>query len=294
LLNVTNGDAAIEALVAGGVSSEILAWRDVLHEGPVPAGLDLEELSDVRARFIAAEGWGALHAVQQQFAERDARLRAERGDVVLWFEHDLYDQLQLIQVLDCLAEQPPRSVSLVCQAEYLGPATPERIAAMRPVPVGPEQIDLARRAWDAVRADSPQGVVDVVAGDCDALPFLRSALVRLLEELPGVDGLSRTERSALVALRAGCATREAAFLAVREEPLFLGDATFYSILDRLRRGPEPLLDGLAVTAAGRDVLDGRRDWATMGALDRWVGGVHLVGPHPCRWDHARRRLVASA
>ncbi len=232
--------------------------------------------------------------MQRQFAERDARLRAERGDVVLWFEHDLYDQLQLIQVLDCLSEQPPRSIALVCQAEYLGQASPERIAAMRAVPVQSAHIDLARRAWEAVRADSPLAIVDVVDGECDALPFLRAALVRLLEELPGLDGLSRTERSGLRALREGCVSREAAFAAVREDPVFLGDATFYSILDRLRRGPEPLLDGLAVTAAGRDVLDGRRDWATMGALDRWVGGVHLVGPRPYRWDHAARRLVASA
>lgn len=294
MLNVTNGDCAVDALVAGGVRGDLLPWRDVLHDGPVPAGLSLDELSRVRAAYIASQGWASLHDVQRQFAERDARLRAERGDVVLWFEHDLYDQLQLVQVLDWFAEHPPASLALACQAEYLGPASPARIAAMRPVPVHEEQLALAQRAWAAVRADSPRGLVDVALGDCAALPFLGAALLRLLEEHPGLDGLSRTERSALRVLRDGCASREAAFAAVREEPAFLGDTTFYAILDRLRRGPSPLLDGLVVTAAGRDVLDGRRDWATMGALDRWVGGVHVVGPAPYRWDHTTRRLVAPA
>jgi hypothetical protein len=256
--------------------------------------LSLEELSEVRARFVASEGWGALGDVRWEFVQRDARLRAERGDVVLWFEHDLYDQLQLIQVLDWFAEHPPRSLSLVCVAEYLGNATPERIASFQARPVSDAQLDLARRAWAAVREPSPDALVALVSGDCDALPFLRAALVRLLEELPGLDGLSRTERAAMEALRRGCASRELAFAAVREDPMFLGDSVFFTILDRLRRGPEPLLDGLAVTDAGRAVLDGSRDWAAMGALDRWVGGVHVVGPHPYRWDRAHRRLVASA
>ncbi|HYM57954.1 MAG TPA: hypothetical protein VES79_08320 [Solirubrobacteraceae bacterium] len=34
----------------------MLAWRDVLHEGPVPM-LAPTELRGVRARFIASQGW---------------------------------------------------------------------------------------------------------------------------------------------------------------------------------------------------------------------------------------------
>jgi hypothetical protein len=274
------------------VHGDLICWRDVLHEGPIPEGLSLEELSEVRARFIASQGWGALGDVRWQFVQRDARVRAARGeDVVLWFEHDLYDQLQLIQVLDWFASNRPASLSLACDALYLGNASPERIAALPVLPVTAAQIELAQLAWDAVRRATPHRLVDVAFGDCGALPFLGAALRRLLEELPGACGLSRTERAGLTVLRGGCTSREAAFAAVREEPIFLGDSTFFSILDRLRRGPSPLLDGLVVTEAGRDVLDRRRDWAAMGGLDRWVGGMRLVGPHVYRWDRDGARLV---
>src|SRR5438477_105048 len=43
-----------------GVEGKIIAWRDVLHEGPVDSSLSLEELSKQRARFIASNNWDDL------------------------------------------------------------------------------------------------------------------------------------------------------------------------------------------------------------------------------------------
>src|SRR6185436_9837159 len=97
-LHVTNGDHAVAVLRAAGMQGEILPWRDVLHEGPVDAALPLEAHSKLRARFIAEAGWAPRAEVEASFAERDAALRgsSRAPEVVLWFEHDLYDQLQLI------------------------------------------------------------------------------------------------------------------------------------------------------------------------------------------------------
>ena len=88
---------------------EYLPWRDVLHDGPVPGGLTLQELSDVRARALAGFGFNGsdYDGIRAGFAERDATLENFRkhDEVVLWFEHDLYDQLQLIQLLDWFSRQ---------------------------------------------------------------------------------------------------------------------------------------------------------------------------------------------
>ena len=56
VLHITNGDSAVGLMREGGISGDILPWRDVLHDGPVPGGLDLEALSRVRARFLADRG----------------------------------------------------------------------------------------------------------------------------------------------------------------------------------------------------------------------------------------------
>ena len=39
---------------------------------------------------------------------------------------------------------------------------------------------------------------------------------------------------------------------------------------------------VALTAFGRRVLSGLEDHASVNGLDRWVGGVHLLGTSP-RW-----------
>jgi hypothetical protein len=56
MLLVTNGDSAAECIEGAALSAEVLPWRDVLHEGPVSAGIPNAELGEVRSRFIAARG----------------------------------------------------------------------------------------------------------------------------------------------------------------------------------------------------------------------------------------------
>jgi len=104
---VTNGDAAVFDIArAAGVAPEaIVPWRDVLHDGPVPDELGAEALARVRAAHVAARGWAGEAEALVAFLERDARLATHphEGEVVLWFEDDLYDALQLAQIGDRLA-----------------------------------------------------------------------------------------------------------------------------------------------------------------------------------------------
>ena len=107
MLHVTNGDSAAELIRRSGIAGDVLSWRDVLHEGPVPADLELTALGRVRAEFLAAQGWGRVDEIRAAFIERDETIAAvgERDEIVLWFEHDLYDQLQLIQILDAVSRR---------------------------------------------------------------------------------------------------------------------------------------------------------------------------------------------
>jgi hypothetical protein len=102
-LHVTNGDCAAELITQTGLSGEILAWRDMLHEGSVPANLSSAQLREIRARFIADFVWWTNYQETIEiFTHRDNTVENFRQyeEIILWFEHDLYDQLQLIQILD--------------------------------------------------------------------------------------------------------------------------------------------------------------------------------------------------
>ena len=70
MLHIVNGDCAIEALKDFGIEGDFLSWLDVLHDGPVPEGLSLEELSEVRADFIADCDWAVLEKAKNAFLEK--------------------------------------------------------------------------------------------------------------------------------------------------------------------------------------------------------------------------------
>ena len=36
-LHVTNGDVSAQGLARSGLPGDVLVWRDVLHDGPVPS-----------------------------------------------------------------------------------------------------------------------------------------------------------------------------------------------------------------------------------------------------------------
>jgi hypothetical protein len=327
VLHVTNGDAAMGRLREAGLEGDILPWRDVLHDGPVPGSLGMAQLRALRAHFIAERGWGEEEATRREFETRDGALLAagEADEVVLWFEHDLYDQLQLIQILHRLWMQDPvpRRATLVCEAEYLGTMAPERVAALhaarRDVTVA--QGGLGVRAWAAFTSPDARRIEEVLGDDTTALPFLGPALRRYLQEFPWTrDGLSRSERQALEALQGGPSGMKDAYVRSHhkmEDPVWLGDASFAWYLERLSRVATPLVvlesgeslsaprrkedarafwnQRVMLTGAGRAVLAGGRDHVELNGLDRWLGGVHLVGSEPqFRWDGAAQRLLVRS
>src|SRR5262245_20081111 len=165
-----------------GLAGSIVSWQDVLHEGPVPEGLSHEELRDIRARFIAACGWASHEDADRMFAERDRSLAVVGGaeEVVLWFERDLYDQLQLVQILERLGE---RRASQVDVGEPRGPRVVEPRALYESrTPVGTAVRELGRAAWLAFTSADPRNVERLLDAGTADLPFLEAALVRHLEE----------------------------------------------------------------------------------------------------------------
>jgi hypothetical protein len=93
-LHVTNGDSAANTLRQTALGGAVLPWQDVLHEGPVPAG-PRRGLLQARAAFVSACGWGSGPSILASLERRDRQVAQALRDgqqVVLWFEHDLYDQ----------------------------------------------------------------------------------------------------------------------------------------------------------------------------------------------------------
>lgn len=330
-LIVTNGDSAAANIRNGGVRGRVLEWRDMLHDGPVPAARSLELVSDVRADYIAGALGFDLDGIRADFAQRDGVLFAHiaYSEVLLWFEHDLYDQLQLIQLLAFFADEPERLGLRLMQADtYLGALGPADMGRFEgtAVAVSSLQLEAGRAAWDAFTAPTPEPVAALSGAALPELPFLGAALRRLLAEFPAPgSGLSLTEERILRALVDGPQTIGRLFGTVTqaEEAQFMGDLSFFQRVDALATAPEPLVAGvpfsvaevrpftpadppggaertyrayaageIRLTPAGEAALRGAFDHAARNGIDRWIGGTHLTRDALWRYDRNQGGLIA--
>jgi hypothetical protein len=303
-LHITNGDSVLYSWKKGGLLGTHLPWRDALHEGPVIGGMRLEEFSRIRGDYLAARGYGNAIKIHRDFEKRDAIVRraAEFDEVVLWFEHDLYDQLQMLQILAALQDSGlgAGSVQLIQSDHYLGTLSGDELLALYPKRrfITTAIAEGAARAWSAVTSADPEQLSRAASEQYVGLPFLRDALKRLCEEYPGVDsGLSRTQKHLLEACAQGARRKEDLFRRsqAQEEAAFLGDASCYAVIDDLASEPAPLLSaldqGYELTVLGRRVLAGDADWLERAPLDRWIGGVHLTDQHSWRWNERAQCFV---
>jgi DNA-binding transcriptional MerR regulator len=241
-LHVTNGESAAGSLRATALEGVVLSWDDVLHVGPL--AFDPARSRALRSAFLAGHGWGEAEAIRAELARRDellARAARDGHPIVLWFEHDLVDQLQLLQILSQL--DPGTQAELVQADDYLGSLDPNALEGLWPrrQPLAETTFELGSRCWDAVTADEIEPLLRL---DTTALPHLSGALRRLLEERAP---LSRTKRQLLTALVEGPRTPLQLFAAnqAAEEAIFLGDTWCFLFLSELAHEGlfEPLGDG---------------------------------------------------
>jgi hypothetical protein len=161
-LHISNGDAT--DVPGTGLARRVIYWRDILPE-VAPA-----ELRRIRVGYLTGYSGAGRAEIMRRFTERDQALEAGRdGEYVLWFEADLYDQLQIAEILARLAVLgvPAGRITLICIGEHAGIARfgglgeltagqlrelPHTSACAR---LTPAVLELATRAWGGLPRASP-------------------------------------------------------------------------------------------------------------------------------------------
>jgi hypothetical protein len=307
-------------LRSAGYGGDFLEYSDPVHDGPLP---EIPDLIAARARILAA-GPGQLMGFSEAQclagllqAEQRLSTAHQYKRVVLWFEHDSYDQLVLARCLARVAEGPlPDRLELICIDRHpdvprfngLGQLGPAALAGLWPArkPVTSEQIALGQAIWTALRQPDPTGLQAIAETATPALPIAAPALRRHLQELPGAaDGLSLTQRLVLDTLAEAPMRIGRIFAALvngREPLVFMGDIQFLATVEAMAHtdppvltiepGEQPFPRVATITETGRRVLAGSVDYLSLGPSVRWVGGVPTDGRW--RWDETAGRIVHHA
>lgn len=181
-------------------------------------------------------------------------------------------------------------------------------------------------ASEGLQNHDPRDIENLLRDDCSALPYLKDALLRHLQQFPSVrNGLNRLENQILTVVASGTRKLGPIFRAIsdKEERRYVGDASLWGCINQLASYKEPLLrvsgpDSLAelmninsgespsskmkkrrllevdITDMGKEVLTGRQDAIRLNGIDRWIGGVQLQGAEAAwRWEESSGKLMAG-
>ncbi len=293
-------------------------------EGPVT---DTPDWLERRARFIA-DGFGPHAGLDYTAAlagaREEERLLFEARDyprVMLWFEHDRYDQFVLLRCLAFFAEHgAPARLEQVCINDYpgstrfvgLGQLPPEALQLLwaQRARVSNEQLQFALATWNSFRTNDPRPLAELARSGTPPLPDVAAALHRHLQELPSIaNGLGLTQHLLLQALAEQGAMRVGRLVGLvmhHYDPLpGLGDLSHDAALRQMELLPEPLvlrsggnpraqwsLDEITITPVGREILEGKRSWLDLALPERWVGGVCVRGGQKnWHWNEATRSVM---
>jgi hypothetical protein len=319
IVHICNGDSTADTLALADLPGDIRVWADALDLGPVLPVSDAEHYK-LRGEFWAARGFGPASDHVKRLADWDRGVDEATAaeEVILWYEHDLFDQLALVRLLSRLARRGlPAQLTIVSIDRHpevpnflgLGQLKPEQLAELWPrrTPLSRDAIDEATTTWIAIISGDPRAL-PFLTKRVKALPFLAGALERQLEEFPDpTSGMSRTERQILAAIARGESGVSALIRSsqaidprypITDHVLFatlqtLGRAGFVAGAPSGAHSPEVMREtNVTITTLGRQALAGAIDRVHECGIDEWRGGVHLAGRGTVwRWDSPQRKLV---
>ncbi len=326
MLHLHNGDSSANIAKESSLPGDHFAFRESLITGPTPAGLSGEEWRSRRALHLS-ESYGVnVEECARELLDQEHKLGSfpDHDEVVLWFEHDLFCQTNLLYLLDWFASQDlgNTKLSLICIGEFpgkedfrgLGELNAEQLASLFPDrrQITSAQLELGEQAWQAYCSPGPMEIERLAAFDTPSLPLLGPALKAHLRCFPSTkNGLGRIENTALELIDAGSKNFGELFSRFASaEPIYgLGDAQFWLALKRLSVGRQPLLrieNGgesessssaivpnaeFEMTDTGVSVLRGEADFVALNGIDYWLGGVHLSLDKLWRWDETAGVMV---
>jgi hypothetical protein len=322
-LHVRCGSDIQQTLRDAGFCGHFLEVSYPYCHGPVSTAsnhLELEArfISELTEPLLQVSFEGALRRRLRE--EQDlAASTAEVERIVLWMEHDCFDQLVLLRCLDHYSSLPdcprlelidvrhfPGSVRFIGLGQL--PAEALRLLWKQRQQVSPQQLALARQAFADLQRSDPRPLAALMRSGAAALPHLAGALHRQLQELPWIeDGLSLTERLILQILDESSITLYQLLgqLNFKRDPLpFSTDLSLLRTVRALAGLSEPVLtlsagnghwadQRVELTATGRAVLRAERDLLSLQPPARWVGGVQVTPKVSWRWDERRRDALAS-
>ncbi|MDN5199739.1 DUF1835 domain-containing protein [Fulvivirgaceae bacterium BMA10] len=309
-LHILNGDGTYYAFKESGIQGDVMIWREALACGPVDKEVASETFWKTRSEFITKSYDGLMsdgptiddyiRKTKQEFEK--LQNIDQYQEVILWFEFDLFCQINMIAMLSWLWQnhRDHSNLSLICIDQHpnhpdfrgLGQLTPEELAGLLPKKIALERADLkfAHNVWNAYAGSEPNKMLEVLSEQHhEKFPYLKKAIEMHLKRFPSIKtGLNVQQTNLLGIIKMGVESKHRLIgEALKQDKFYgFGDTQYFIESSRL----SPLInegDTLSLNDLGESVLSGKQDFLSVSRHIEHIGGAKNID---YRWDEVSNTL----
>lgn len=212
ILHITNGDCTTNYLQKLKFTGEFITWREMLCEGKTTTDVGSEVFWKNRFEFFKT----SYKVSKQKFINytvkeyRNLCNKKEQKEIVLWFEHDLFCQINMIAVISWLKRfRKGYDISLVCSGKIKGSSKMHSLPELseeqinehykNKIELTQDDIEYADYIWQLYCSESPLRLEAVHKfNPMSPFQYLASALELHLKRYPSIEnGLNIIENRIL-------------------------------------------------------------------------------------------------
>ncbi len=290
LLHITNGDHFTEKLESLKLKGDIITWREMLCEGQTLTSVGSESFWKMRFDFLhknykVSKSWFIEKTLKEY---RSLCNHKQEDEIVLWFDYDLFCQVNMIAVLSWLkTHRKYAHISLVCSGKEddtdamysLNQLDDDQLLKLykNKVELTQDDIEYADYVWQLYCSDNPIRLENLSDYSEFQFDYLSNAIQAHLHRFPSIkNGLNEMENNILRLAQDKKPADRTTFLSdILENQGFLGfgDSQYERAIGRLK----PLFSSfkpVRLTKKGKEILDRKTSYySCLQDNDVYLGGA---------------------
>lgn len=276
LLHITNGDSFTEKLTSLKLKGDIITWREMLCEGQTLTNVGSETFWKARFEFLnknykVSKSWFIEKTLKEY---RSLCNHKQQDKIVLWFEYDLFCQINMLAVLSWLkTHRKYAEISLVCSGKEddtdkmysLCDLDDEQLLNLyenRTI-LKQDDIEYADYVWQLYCSDNPIRLENLSDFNEYQFDYLSEAVQNHLMRFPSIkNGLNQMENNILqLSVDKKPASKKALLgtMLQNQQGLGFGDSQYDRAINRLK----PLFTSfnpVRLTKKGKEILDNQTSY----------------------------------
>ena len=289
-LHITNGDILTNKLSTLKLEGDIITWREMLCEGKTETNVGSESFWKTRFEFLnknykISKSWFIDKTLKEY---RTLCNHKQEDRIVLWFDFDLFDQINMLAVISWLkTHRPYAEISLVSSEGDddsldimgLGELTDEQLRKLytNRTLLTQDDIEYADYVWQLYCSDNPIRLENLKDFDSFQFTHLSGAIEAHLMRFPTIrNGLNEVENNILrLARNAKPKTKlELLNTVLRNQGRYgFGDTQYERVITKLK----PLFTNfnpVKLSKKGMEILEGKTSYySCIQENDAYLGGA---------------------